>query len=878
MKIQKLKCLLILLLFLSSLQAQTYIKGIVLENNNTPIENASIVIHDVHDNILAYSYSDTKGAFSIILKSKNDSDLKIAVNSLAFGSYDEIIKISSEKKEYTFLIKLSEKPLELKEVLLESHQKISSNGNVTKLKTKYFTDKTEQTVEDVLKKLPGVEVLDDGSIKAHGKFISKLLIDGDDVFANNYQILSKNLDAKTLDIVEIIDEFQDNPVLAKVLNSDMVALNLKLKGEFKNIWFGNIILGLGTQNRRKLSMNLGLLRKKIKFFYFGDHNNLGNKAATQLSSMPASINITSLYQEKQIEPNTEPIYTIKKNESNLFKDGQSTFNNAFLSSLGFVTKITPYIELRGLMSYTKDNQIQDFLAETTFNVNNDPVRITENSNTKHINSIGKGEIELKYTGGEKSYLKNTFLYQNQPEHFNNTILYNTTSNIFQNLKKKAYSFYNHLNYSYALGKRTILHNYVYLGKNKINQDADIESPPLNNLLSFSEDKHIDYFSSDNINTFGAETNLITDSGKLKYALKIGYEKQKERRFNEFKNETTLDTLENNLSFKTNKLNFKTNLTYSFSKKIKLTTGIEINHLNIYIDTQKKENWLFNPEIKLNLHNLNIGVFKFSYRNTFDIPKSTFFLENFQLNTYRSFVKGSDNIRFIKKDVYNFQYKWANKLESQAFTFYLKKEKNKQNYSFISQIEDNFISSTYGLFNGRDQILNTINFTSYFKKLNLSTNLRSTQSWSNTPFQINTLKFINLKNRFSSYSFSGTTYFDLPINLRFEATLNSNVSKFNTITSKTHWEHGSLDVTYKLSKKWLASLENDLYITENGSFYFLNFNVNYQPEDSNFSYRFIAKNLTNKKKFSNIIINDYSVFNSSIELIPRFFYLSVNYKF
>ena len=179
----------------------------------------------------------------------------------------------------------------------------------------------------------------------------------------------------------------------------MVALNLKLKDGFKNIWFGNTTWGIGTEKRVKLSANLGLLRKKIKFFYFGDYNNLGNKASDQLSGAPASLNLSSLYQEQKIEPKIEPLFSIEKNESNLFKDGQSTFNKAFMSSLGFVTKLSPNVELRGLGAFTRDNQNQPFFAETIFNVDTNPIIITENSETNHINKIASGELELKYTGG-----------------------------------------------------------------------------------------------------------------------------------------------------------------------------------------------------------------------------------------------------------------------------------------------------------------------------------------------------------------------------------------------------------------------------------------------------------------------------------------------
>lgn len=868
----------LLLFYFAKFQGQTHITGLIENKNGIPIENASVVIHDFSNQIIAYNYTNVKGSFSIVIELEINHDYKLLVNSLGYQEYTININSKPDNPIHNLAIILLEKPLELNEIVLKSNQKISSNGNVISLKTEYFVDDTEQTVEDVLKKLPGIEVLEDGSIKAHGKFISKLLIEGDDIFANNYQILSKNLDAKVLTAVEIIDEFQDNPVLAKVMDSDMVALNLKLKDGFKNIWFGNTTWGIGTEKRVKLSANLGLLRKKIKFFYFGDYNNLGNKASDQLSGAPASLNLSSLYQEQKIEPKIEPLFSIEKSESNLFKDGQSTFNKAFMSSLGFVTKLSPNVELRGLGAFTRDNQNQPFFAETIFNVDTNPIIITENSETNHINKIASGELELKYTGGSKSYLKNIFVYNDQPERFQNNILYNNNSTINQNLNKDNYSFYNHFNYSYVLGKDKILHNYIYLGQNQVDQNIEIRSPILNNLFSFPDDYEIDYLSDNKIKDFGISSNLFSNFGDFKHAVKIEYESLKENRSNNFTNETTLDSLQNNLHFKTDKIGFESSISYSISEKVRLSLGASVNHLKIDIGSQKKEAWLFNPELKLDLRKFKIGLFKIYYKNTFDVPESDFFLENYQLNSYRSFIRGSENIHLIKRNSFNIFYKWANKLESQALTIHFKHDKSKNNYSTTSQIGEDFILSSYGIYDGSSRISSNINFTSYFKKLNLSTNFRTNQMWSIIPFQINTQESNNLKNHFSSYHFSGTTYFDIPFNFTFKIDLNSNISRFNNIISRTHWENGTINFTYALSKVWLLSLNNDLFITENNSYHFLNSKIHYQPKESNFSYQLIANNLTNEKSFSNTIINDYTIYNSNIKLLPIYIFATVKYRF
>src|SRR5690606_6324129 len=180
--------------------------------------------------------------------------------------------------------KMEEQMESLKEVVVEAHQKIRINADTTFIRVSQYTTKTEQTVEDVLKRLPGIEVLPDGSIKAHGKPIENLLVEGENILDKNYKILSKNLDAKALEEVQILDNYEENPIFKSRCNSEKVAIDLKLKSDFKNIWFGNVAAGYGFENRYQSALALGLLKKRIKLLEFSNSNNTGNKTSNLLQN------------------------------------------------------------------------------------------------------------------------------------------------------------------------------------------------------------------------------------------------------------------------------------------------------------------------------------------------------------------------------------------------------------------------------------------------------------------------------------------------------------------------------------------------------------------------------------------------------------------
>ena len=332
--------------------------GTITDKEGLGIQNASIILLDSNNDNVDYAFTDVKGNYSLSYQKGNLSSLKLEVSCLGYSKTYKLIGVLSQVQNFV----LERKVETLREVVVEANQKIKKEQDTTTIKTASFTNKTEQTLEDVLKKLPGIEVQQDGSIKAHGVAIDKLLIEGEDMFNKNYKLLTKNLDANVLDAVQIIDDYEDNPVLKKLNNSDKVALNLKLKKGKKNIWFGNVTLGAGivSENRWKESLNLGLIRKEIKLFYLADYNNLGEKATDLVSS---NVIENDIFGEDRLEYSAKSLFTINSNEIGLFSKTQSVFNNAFLNSLSFTKKIKKNLSLRGSAYLTNDIQNQIIILD-----------------------------------------------------------------------------------------------------------------------------------------------------------------------------------------------------------------------------------------------------------------------------------------------------------------------------------------------------------------------------------------------------------------------------------------------------------------------------------------------------------------------------------
>ncbi len=119
-----------------------------------------------------------------------------------------------------------------------------------------FKQGNEQVIEDLLRKIPGLNIDSDGTIKVGNQEIEKVMIDGDDMFEKGYKILTKNMPVNPVDKIELLQNYSNNKHLKGIENSEKVALNLTLKDDYKRTWFGNTNLGYGLFQKIVMMLKL----------------------------------------------------------------------------------------------------------------------------------------------------------------------------------------------------------------------------------------------------------------------------------------------------------------------------------------------------------------------------------------------------------------------------------------------------------------------------------------------------------------------------------------------------------------------------------------------------------------------------------------------
>jgi hypothetical protein len=865
------KLLLIFLFVQPSLYGQEVkIVGIVKDISKTAIQRASIILYDGNENTISYVFSNEEGEFTLEFQ-KKETAYKLSISSL--GCQRKEVPLLINNSVITLEVVLDEKTETLNEIIVSGEKR----NDTTKIAIAKYINQTEQTVEDVLKKLPGVEVLEDGSIKAHGKYISKLLIEGDDILDKNYKLLSKNLDAKFLESVEILDNFEDNPILKKLFASEKVALNLKLKKEKQNIWFGNVNVGAGifSENRWKEGINVGLLRKKIKLFYFADYNNSGEKATSVLAD---NIMEDNFFGEDRYERKTKNLFSISSNENTSFGKTQSVFNNAFLNSLNFTTKIKPNLTFRGVTYLANDKQVQNSFSQSQYNIEQQPVVFTETNNYKSNKTLAGTEFETKYYPNDKNYFTNTFVYKNNPNTVNNTTIFNNT-NVTQNSSTKNQTVYNHLRHTFTLNRQTIINNYLYFGYDNDKNNSKIKSPLLNDFLSANTFDFVDQNFDNTLRYFGIKSKLMSRYKKLEYTFDVNYENNHEVLKNNFLvNQSNNATYENNTLINQNIFKSSLNLRYRFTNKIYFTTTLNHTYNHFIQDNLVNNISFLNPTASLNINITKSARLGLTYAKKNSVPETNYLLKNSFLSNYRSFTQGLRYEKPVEQNSYSLNYYVLKDAKKYAINATISYSDSKSTIGSENNLDTNFSFTDYIYANGGKNYFGNFSFTKFISSIQTSLKIETLQVNNESILKINNTSFETLNNYNSRYKFTGRSYLTGAFNFDFNCAYNTSQSKFNNTTSKNNTKDAALNLIYSTKSLFIFEFGNNYYNINKENYYFTSGVVNYNPKESRFSYRLVLNNLFNRTEFTTVNIDNYTSYTQSIPLVARYVLLNVKYRF
>ncbi len=291
--------------------AQTVIHGTVMDEQGKPVDAYITASPKGSVNVLGFADTDTKGIYSMEIKAQADS-LAITVAGIGIVSQTKTVANRAQRLDFT----VKESTMQLKEVSVRA-EKIRQAGDTLSYLVGAYQQQGDRVIGDVLKRMPGIEVSDNGGIKFNGKSISKFYVEDMDLLQGRYGLATNNINAGDVATVEVLQNHQSVKALRGRVLTDDVAINLKLKNSAKGTVAINTMLGGGGQTgggwglgSRPLSDGQAAIGRnplwtaEIVGMYFAKRrqnmtlykgNNSGDDVSKELTSHYSGINSVGLY-------------------------------------------------------------------------------------------------------------------------------------------------------------------------------------------------------------------------------------------------------------------------------------------------------------------------------------------------------------------------------------------------------------------------------------------------------------------------------------------------------------------------------------------------------------------------------------------------------
>lgn len=272
------KAIVLLLIACMGLQGvnaqQCTLGGHVKDSGGKPLSFATVALLQPSDSTLSYfGITDDDGAFLIKAINKGEYLLQVAV--MGYNTFYKQLQLPLPGNSIEDIV-LKEKSNVLKEVQV-SGEKIPFllKKDTVEYNAGAYKVKPDATVEDLLKKLPGVEVDKAGNVKANGKDVTKVLVDGKEFFGDDTKVATKNLPSDAISKVQVFDKKSDQSLFTGIDDGERErTVNLLLKNNKKSGYFGDVQAGGGTGDHFKLNGKLYRFTKKTQLAALGMINNI----------------------------------------------------------------------------------------------------------------------------------------------------------------------------------------------------------------------------------------------------------------------------------------------------------------------------------------------------------------------------------------------------------------------------------------------------------------------------------------------------------------------------------------------------------------------------------------------------------------------------
>lgn len=870
--------------------------GFIQDEKKNPLEMANVMAVNTATKAMdSYGITNDKGKFQLTLKPNTSYSIKISY----LGMKSKEITISTQTANIAQNIVMDDAGIELEGVEIVREMPVSIKGDTIVYNADSFKSGTEKKLEDVLKKLPGVEVNADGEIEVEGKKVSKLMVEGKDFFDGDTKLGVKNIPADAIDKIQVLRNYNEVKALKGLENDqDNVAMNIKLKEGKKNFWFGDVTAGIGVaelDSRYIINPKLFYYSPEYSINLITNFNNIGELPLTAQDYFKFTGGFKNMMKKGgsnfNVSSNDLGISILRNNRA---KEIETKFG-----ATNFAYTITKKWNISGFGILSTSKTDLETKSKTTILDSGNEQKRDELTHQK--NNLGLFKLSSSYKPNEKFQFDYDILTKLSKQNEDGNLLRESVvsnisalETILTNKRQDPTSVNQDLSLYYTQSDKNIFAfemQHLYQDENPF-YNANLRTQPFDLAGYTSGQNRNDLNQERFVKTNKVDAKLdyyymVTPKSNINITLGNTFSYQD---FNSHIFQILDNGTKNDLNDPTNNNQVQYNFNDAFlgfhykilAGKFTLTPGVSVHTYNMK-NTQSGTNYSQNfmkvlPDFfaLYQIKKSETLTYNFSLSNDFtDINQLA---SGYVLSDYSSLFRGNrylenatsqvHSLRYFKYNMFNFENIFANA----TYTKKVDAIKTKANFEGINQS-----SSPYNSNLADETFTGMGNYGRSFLK-NYKASANATFNWS---------KFNNIQNNIlaTTESFSqsytvraSTNYKNFP-NIEFG--YNALINKYSGSTFYTDKPFARLDYYFLKSFSFVSEYEFYHYYnadkTVDNEYDFLSASLIYQKKDSKWEYKIAATNLLNTKYLNDDSFSQFSTRVSQYTVQPRYIIFSMKYN-
>ncbi|MBP8792460.1 MAG: TonB-dependent receptor [Lutibacter sp.] len=867
-------------------------EGTVKDAKGAPLEMANVIAFKKGTNFLqSYSITDTKGNYKLSLEDGESYSFKISY--LGYVTKNVEIAITPKSADVTHNFVLNEANESLKEVNITYEMPVKIVGDTIIYNSDSFTNGTEKKLEDVLKKLPGVEIDDNGEVEVEGIKVQKVLVEGKAFFDGDSKVATKNIPASAIDKIQVLKNYNEVSGMKGVTNNeDNIAINIKLKAGKKRFWFGEINAGVGDNEKYLAKPKLFYYSPEKSINVLADVNNIGEAPFTMrdyfrftgglrggMSGSGTSFNVSS--------------------GGTGFMTAQNNRAQEIISKFGAVNfGLTPN-KTMDFNGFAIVNDSETNMLTTSSTVYN-KLNLTEESNNKATqgSKLGLLKFSTNYNPNTNVHIDyDVFGKISEQTEFQDVTSTSRSADTYK--EEKPFSLNQNFNLYYNIDEKNIfsaeMQHLYQKDKPLYNSTATVQ--PFVIIPTSDAESIFDILQNRKLSTNKLDVKfdyyyLLTPKSNINISLGSTFSKQN-LTSHISQNLDDGSVLDFNDAILNNDVDF--NFTDLFlgvhykvvAGKFTFNPGVSL-HQYTTKDTQlgaenKNDQTKLLPDLYMNYQFKSSQSLRFNYGITTQFSDVDNVNEGYILSNYKSLTKGNrelENALYSKYSLSFFSFSMFSFTNINASVNYTSKENGVKNNTQLV---------------GIDQISYPVN--SNLADESLSANFRYQKTYSrlktNLSANISNSTFNNIVNNQEveseslSHNYQGSIATKFKTAPNFEIGYQKSFNNYTNSNSETDRPFANVEISFLKSfiftsdysyYKYKNTFENS-NSTTNNNYSFLNANLYFQQKDSKWEFKLSASNLTNNTSMNTDSYNEISDSNStSIYYVqPRLYLFSIKYN-